>query len=129
MTTKKIRRHPISPMEYNIIFTALKYNTAVKYSFLKYALYLISIFLYFIALYIINRGILLFWGEYLIYFIKCIEKIIFFSGKCSTSENVDIFTTQDEKYLVFAQKVFLSYTQRKIKTHNLTFSMSVSHLI
>ena len=46
------RGHPISSVKYNFIFSRLQ-NTA----FLKYAVYLINIFLYFITLYIINTNI------------------------------------------------------------------------
>ena len=52
----------------------------------------------------INRGYLLFWGEYQIYFIECGEKNQYFSRVRSTSENADIFTARDEIYLVFAEK-------------------------
>ena len=38
------------------------------------------------------------------YFIKCGEKNQYFSRVRSTSENADIFTAQDEIYLVFAEK-------------------------
>ena len=52
------RGHPISPVKYNLYFhcsenTAFYIFTAVKHSFfLKYALYLLHIFQYFITLYI-----------------------------------------------------------------------------
>ena len=53
---------------------------------------------------IINRGYLLFLGDYQIYFIECGEKNQYFSRVRSTSENVDIFTARDEIYFVFAVK-------------------------
>ena len=61
-------------------------------------------FLYLLLNVIINRGYLLFWGEYQIYFIECGEKNQYFSRVRSTSENADIFTARDEIYLVFAKK-------------------------
>ena len=80
----------------------------------------------------IHRGYLLCWGEYHIYFIECREKNQYFSRVLSTSENADIFTARDEIYLVFAEKkqiIFLFYTQRKYRKHNLTFSLVVSRSI
>ena len=53
--------------------------------------------------YKMNRENLLFLGEYQIYFIERGEKIVFLRVH-STSENADIFTAQDEMYLVFAAK-------------------------
>ena len=55
----------------------------------------------------INRGYLLFWGEYQIYFIECGEKNQYFSRV--RSENADIFTARDEIYLVFAEKSKFSF--------------------
>ena len=52
----------------------------------------------------INRGYLLFLGEYHIYFIEFGEKNQYFSRVCSTSEKADIFIARDEIYLVFAKK-------------------------
>ena len=57
----------------------------------------------------INRGYLLFRGEYQIYFIECGEKNQYFSRVRSTSENADIFTARDEIYLVFAEKSKFSF--------------------
>ena len=58
--------------------------------------------------YIIYGEYLLFLGEYQIYmyFNECSEKNQYFSRVRSTSENADIFTAQDEIYLVhvFAEK-------------------------
>ena len=53
------RGHPISPVKYNFIFTAVKYSFFIfsrlwNIAFLKYALYLINIFLYFMTLYMIK---------------------------------------------------------------------------
>ena len=58
----------------------------------------------FYLLHVVNRRYLLFLGEYQIYFIECGEKNQYFSRVRSTSENADIFTAQDEIYLVFAEK-------------------------
>ena len=52
----------------------------------------------------INRGYLLFGGEYQIYFIECGENYQYYSRVRSTSENADIFTARDEIYFVFAVK-------------------------
>ena len=80
----------------------------------------------------INRGYLLFSGEYQIYFIECGEKNQYFSRVRSTSENADIFTTRDKIHFVFAVKkwiFFLFYTLRKYRNHNLTFYLVVSRSI
>ena len=65
--------------------------------------------------YIIYEEYLLFLGEYQIYkyFNECSEKNQYFSRVRSTSENADIFTAQDEIYLVhvhvFAKKSKFSF--------------------
>ena len=51
----------------------------------------------------INRGYLLFRGEYQIYFIECVENIrIFMSAQ--HERNFGVFNSQDEIYLVFTKK-------------------------
>ena len=95
------------------IFTAVKiqlfifsrlWNTA----FLKYALYLINIFLYFITLYIINRGYSKFWNEYAIYFIEWSEKCIFHEWR-SHEWNIHFLASRDELNGIFMTKIWIFF--------------------